>query len=50
MKVKESFIPLYRKGDKFKIIKRNSDKDLISIEAMRLKDKQIYGVEMEELE
>ncbi len=42
---KESSFPLYKKGDKFIIIKRNNNPNLMSIEAMRLKDRQIYGFE-----
>ena len=47
---KDSCEPLYRRGDRFIITKRNADIRLMPIEAMRLKDKQIYGFEEEELE
>jgi len=50
MKAKKDFIPLYRKGDKFKIIKKNKETELMPIEAMRLKDGQVYGFEEGELE
>ncbi len=46
---KENFSPLYFKGDKFKIIKINNDINLMSIEAMRLKNRKIYGFEVDEL-
>lgn len=46
---KESFLPLFLKGDKFKIIQLNEDYNLKPIEAMRLKDKKIYGFEEGEL-
>jgi len=48
--VKENFMPLYMKGDKFKIIKINKDINLMPIEAMRLKNRKIYGFEEGELE
>ena len=41
-KVTETFIPLYRKNDIFVITKLNKEKELMPIEAMRLKNKQIY--------
>ena len=46
---KESFSPLYMKGDKFKIIKLNTDYNLKPIEALRIKDGRIYGFEEGEL-
>jgi len=49
-KAKESFSPLYRKGDIFIIIKRNTDKNLTPIEARRLKDGNVYGFREGELE
>ena len=49
-KVNHDFESLYRKGDKFKIIRLNKDEDLMPIEAMRLKNRQIYGFEENELE
>lgn len=42
--------PLFRKGDKFRIIKINDDPNLMPIEAVRLKDGEIYGFEEGELE
>lgn len=48
-KAKENFMPLYMKGDKFKIIKINKDINLMSIEAMRLKNHKIYGFDEGEL-
>ena len=50
MKVKETFEPLYKKGDKFKIVKRNKEEGLMPIEAKRIKDGEIYGFEIDELE
>jgi len=50
MKTKEDFDPLYRKGDLFKIVKINDDPNLVKIEAMRLKDGQVYGFDESELE
>jgi len=50
LKAKESFKPLYSKGDLFKIVKRNTDPELVAIEAMRMKDGWIYGFEEGELE
>lgn len=49
-KAKESFYPLYKKGDKFKIIKLNNDPDLTPIEALHLKSKEVYGFVESELE
>lgn len=43
MKAKEDHYPLFRKGDKFKIIKLNKNPDLLPIEARRLKDGEVYG-------
>lgn len=40
---KEDCMPLFRKGDKFAIVKRNSNLQLMPIEAMRIKNKKIYG-------
>ena len=48
-KAKEDYFPLYRKGDEFIIVKVNKDPDLMPIEAMRLKNKAIYGFEKEEI-
>lgn len=50
LRVKEDFEPLYHKGDLFKIVQINNDPDLMDIEAMRLKDGQIYGFSKDELE
>lgn len=49
-KSKISFEPLFKEGDKFIIIKFNTDKQMLPITAMRLKDKQFYGFEDGELE
>lgn len=46
---KEDYFPLYRKGDKFIIVKINKNPDLMPIEALRLKNKKIYGFEEDEL-
>jgi len=50
MKVKEGEPPLYLKRDKFKILKINENPDLMPIVAMRLKDKETFGFEEDELE
>ena len=50
VRTKEEFKPLYRKGDRFKIIKINQDEGLTPIEAFRLKDGKCYGFELNELE
>jgi hypothetical protein len=47
---KEDYSPLYKKGDKFRIVKINKDSNLTQIEAMRLKDKNVYGFDKNELE
>ena len=50
VKVKEGLPPLYHKNDEFKILKiENEDGDL-PIQAMRLRDKQIYYFYEGELE
>lgn len=49
VRAKETFDPLYSRGDKFKIIKINKDPDLMSIEARMLKSGAIYGFEEGEL-
>jgi hypothetical protein len=49
-KTKEDFLPLFRKGDRFKILKLNEDINLMPIEALRLKDGKIYGFEENEFE
>jgi hypothetical protein len=49
-KAKETFEPLFNKGDLFKIIKTNADPNLMELECMRLKDGKIYGFEKDELE
>ena len=46
----EDFRPLFRKGDLFKIIKINKDPALMNVEALHLRDKQIYGFDTWELE
>jgi hypothetical protein len=48
--VKEGLFSLYRKGDKFKIIKINDEPDLMPIEALHLRTKEIYGFVEEEFE
>ena len=47
---KQEFYPLYRKGDKFKIVKINKEKDLLPIESLHLRTKQIYGFERDEIQ
>ena len=49
-RAKEGCEPLYRKNDIFVIVKRNSEDGIAPIEAMRLKDKKIYGFDEDELE
>jgi len=50
VKPKESFYPLYNKKDFFKVIKINTEEGRMPIEAMKLKDKKIYGFDEGELE
>lgn len=47
--IKESFFPLYRKGDKFKIIKINNNPDLMPVEAVDLRSRVVYGFTEEEI-
>ena len=47
---KEDCMPLFRKGDRFVIIKRNSNPQLMPLEAMKLKDHRVYGFYEGELE
>lgn len=52
MKVKsarEGFEPLYKRGDKFIIVKLNSDPNLTPIEAKHLRSGRIYGFNEGEL-
>lgn len=52
-KVKKAKIdcsPLFQRGDKFVIVNKNYDPNLMPIEAKRLKDKQVYGFDEDELE
>jgi len=42
--------PLYREGDKFRVVKKNKDPNLMPIEALHLRTKQVYGFEEDELE
>ena len=49
-RAKETFEPLYHKGDLFKIIRVNTNPDLMELEGIRLKDGKIYGFEKSELE
>ena len=41
-RAKETFEPLYYEGDLFKIIKVNTNPDLMELECIRLKDGKIY--------
>lgn len=43
-------LPLFREGDRFKIIQRNDDPDLMPIEALHLRSRRIYGMEEDWLE
>ena len=47
---KETFDKLYRRGDKFRILDIVNNVNLVSIKAMRLKDREIYYFEEEELD
>jgi hypothetical protein len=47
---KEDFKPLYYKGDKFKIIKINNHLDLLPLECLHFKTRNVYGFEFEELQ
>jgi len=49
VKAKEDYYPLYRRGDKFKIIIINKNPDLMPIEALHLRKNKIYGFFKEEL-
>ena len=49
-RAKESFDPLYIKGDWFRILKINSDKDRMPIEALHLYSRCVFGFEEGELE
>ena len=46
---KEEFIPLYRKGDRFRIVKINRDKGLLPIEALHLRTGNVYGFYRDEV-
>ena len=47
---KITFEPLFKKGDKFIIVNRNTDENLMPVEALKIKSKRIYGFEINELE
>ncbi len=49
-RAKETFEPRYNKGDLFKIIKINTNPNLMELECVRLKDGEVYGFEKNELE
>ena len=49
LRAKESFEPLWRKGDEFVIVKRNTNPDLTEIEAKKLRSGRIYGFSEGEL-
>jgi hypothetical protein len=49
-KAKEGSYPLFKKGDLFVIVKRNTDENRTPIEAQRLIDNEIYGFNEGELE
>jgi len=38
-----TFEPLFYEGDKFKIVKINTDQDLMPIEAVKIKSGRVYG-------
>lgn len=48
-RAKESFSPLFLKGDEFKIVQLNDDYNLKPIEAVKIKSGEIYGFEEGEL-
>ena len=50
LQAKETFEPLYKKGDRFKFLSRSLDKDLLPIRAFHLKSRKIYAFEEHELE
>lgn len=50
VRVKDELYPLYKKRDKFKIIKINKNKYLTPIEAIHLKSRKVYGFYRDELE
>lgn len=50
VKTKEDFMPLYRKGEKFKVIRINKDENLMPVEAVSFKTGEIYGFEEKEFE
>ena len=47
---KESFEPLFRKGDKFIIVRRNNNPQLMPVEARHLYTREVFGFEEGELE
>ncbi|MGV8152042.1 MAG: hypothetical protein ACP5OG_03100 [Candidatus Nanoarchaeia archaeon] len=49
-RAKETFEPLYQKGNLFRIIQVNSHPNLMELECVRLKDGKKYGFERNELE
>jgi hypothetical protein len=49
-KTKIDFQPLFRKGDRFTLVKKNNNPDLMPIEARSIKDGWIFGFEEDELE
>lgn len=50
VKVKEGFYPLYYKGEKFRIIKLNKNKDLMPVEMKSLRTKETFGFEKFEID
>lgn len=48
-KVDHDYMPLYKKGDLFKIIKINEDPDLMRVEAVNLRNNQVLGFSEEEV-
>lgn len=48
-KAKESFYPLYQKGDEFIIVDLTDEPNLLPIAARHLKSKEIYYFNLEEL-
>lgn len=50
VKSKDDFHPFFRKGDKFIVIKINTEEGLMPVEALHFKTKQSYGFREFELE
>lgn len=49
VKTKSEFKPLFKKGEKFKIIRMNFEDGLMPVEAKSLRTGEVYGFELGEL-